>query len=737
MSTRATESRQIEHGVTNQPVAEIRHCGVRSLFALGTVVIGIKFAKLFVAFFSLSTPGGALRDIYSSWFVRISVAAVGGFLMGKILRPERKWRLAAFPMIVFFLAKVAQAIWERNSQLSYSWLVDAGKQFRLVFLVVISAVRMDLVFLGGFAILAYVSYLLTPSKYRQAWQIALAICSALLLLVSGLELAHYCKTGASWTGRMLGFFVLNMDSLWPLLRSELDLLSISALVAPILAGFAVLWMLRRWSCQLDLRFRSKMQAAFPLFLLVLLGVGFVHFRPVDHRFDRLMGNTYVVMSELLPWRNTGELEAMKRASSLPPVFDTSQTELRARSNGAPNPRNVIIVMLESARADSTSILKPELRNTPYLADFARRGAVILEMFAVIPRTAAAWVAVLEGIWPSTDEEMEPWTRSGQLRLRSLPTLLATRGYSSAFFTTTHLSFGYDRRLISNMNFQSVYDGDNLPNQGFEQPTAWGFEDRMMLEPSLNWVRRQRDDQRPFLLVLMTNVGHFDYKYPSSWQTRTFKTNDKDYGSYLNCLSYIDSVVGDFVKGLDELGVLQNSVIIILGDHGESFGEHGPHLHAMELYDEDLKVPAVLYADGLVPPGTVISGPRQQVDVFPTILDALRLTAENAILPGISLFKPVSPDRTLYFSAILNSQFTAMRSGGIKFIYNFGRIPTEVYEIDRDADERNDIAPTLPRSAIEGAEMDMLIWRERVSQAFGDRFNANRTPHEKSVSADTR
>ena len=242
----------------------------------------------------------------------------------------------------------------------------------------------------------------------------------------------------------------------------------------------------------------------------------------------------------------------------------------------------------------------------------------------------------------------------------------------------------------------------------------------MVQPSLDWVKQQRDKQSPFLLVMMTTVGHYDYRYPTTWKTRSFGVRDENYNRYLNCLSYVDSVMKDFMDGLEKLGVLHSSIVIILGDHGESFGEHGATAHSLDLYDETLRIPAIIHADGLVPPGTSIQGLRQEEDVLPTVVDALGLTLENATFSGTSLLKPVPADRTLYFSGALYSQATAMRKGGTKYIYNFGRIPTEVYAIDQDPKEQHDIASTLPHSAIEQAEMDLLVWRERVSRAYAAR-----------------
>jgi arylsulfatase A-like enzyme len=81
----------------------------------------------------------------------------------------------------------------------------------------------------------------------------------------------------------------------------------------------------------------------------------------------------------------------------------------------------------------------------------------------------------------------------------------------------------------------------------------------------------------------------------------------------------------------------------------SFGEHGARGRSLLVIDENVRIPCIIYADGLIPPGTSISGLRQEIDVLPTVFDALGLIAENATLPGTSLLKPVPVDRPLYFS----------------------------------------------------------------------------------------
>jgi lipoteichoic acid synthase len=695
------------------PTVERNSLIVQSTLALTLVILGIKVGKVLADFYS-ENPHAALGTVYSSWLVRLSVGICGVYLAGHVLWPRWKWKISVLPLILLVPAKLVLALVRGDPATAYVWLLEAGGQLWVAISIGLYVLRRDLIFLASFAVISYLAVTFLES-YRLG-RILLRTSVGLLLLVSGIELACYCKMGVTGTGHLLAYFLTNAASLWPMLRPELDIVSISALLAPVTAGFLTVWLISRSYARGSSSPARSLARAWPIVLSVFLAAEFVPVVPVDHRFDRFAGDTYLSLGDLLPWSGSTQLEAARQASRMPPLCDTTNAILRGRDSASASFRNVVIIMLESARASATSVGNPMLGNTPFLAEFAKRSAVVPEMYAVIPRTSAAWVAVLDGIWPSTDEEMAGWAQNGE-PLKSLPVLLATRGYSSAYFTSAHLSFGYDAPLIKKEQFGEVLDGDGLPNQGFEQPTFWGFEDRIMLEPSLSWVEQQRDRKNPFLLVMMTTIGHYDYKYPVAWQTQSFSASDVSYNSYLNCLSYVDSMLKGLIEGLDKLGVLRSSIVIILGDHGESFGEHGPRIHSLGVYEETLRIPAIIYADGLIPPGTLIPGLRQEVDVLPTVLDALGLTPENTNFPGTSFFRPVPADRTLYFSSSIYSHSVGMRKGGLKYIYNFGRTPTEVYAIDHDPGERHDIAATLPRSAIDKAEIDMLVWRERVSRAF--------------------
>jgi len=337
------------------------------------------------------------------------------------------------------------------------------------------------------------------------------------------------------------------------------------------------------------------------------------------------------------------------------------------------------------------------------------------MYAVIPRTAAAWLSILYGIYPSSNDLLDRWSMvpGGQARFKSLPKLLSEQGYATGWITATNSDFEHEQALINGFGFQWVQSGNTLAPPGLHPVNYDGFEDSIMVEPALSWASQQSAAGHPFFLAMMTNVGHDPYSFPSSWKRISFGTGNEKLENYFNCLAYIDAVLQDLIQGLDRHGLLKSSIVLILGDHGEALGEHGPRQHILAPYDEALKIPMIIYADGLIPPGSSINGLRQELDILPTVLDALGMQSEHLFVPGTSLLKPESADRKLYFSTSFYHGTLAMRTGPIKYIYNFDRTPTEVYDIEKDPAEQHDIAESIPESKRKDVVFDMLVWQERV------------------------
>ena len=556
-----------------------------------------------------------------------------------------------------------------------------------------------------------------PGKVVMAW-----ITVPALLLLS-LDLASFYKTGIFGTAQMLSFLIENARGSWFLLRDETDFTVALWFVCP-LAGLVLLPGLleRVWPVANGARMSWRKGAALvgsTVFLTVIPAP------PLPPEYARFANNSYFELSRDLLSRRNASSEIVSKASRGSLLFDARFTTAAA----APPHRNVVLIMLESVRASATGLYDPALENTPFLRELATRGAMIDEMYAVEPRTSAAWIALMQGIYPGDSDAFFYWEQLESRRHRavSLPRLLARYNYNTAFFLTTHLHLQNDQQVVNNLGFDLVvHDSDPQPanvayaldHLRFEKVNYFGMEDRVLLTPIAHWLDANQPKAQPFFMALMTNVGHYPYAPPKSWPIRQYTSSQlPQYNEYLNSIAYIDSYLRDVFALFEKRGLMQSTVFVVLGDHGESFGEHGPRLHFGQAYEEVLRIPGILYAPGLVAPGTRITGLRQQIDVMPTVLDLLGLKLTSGAMPGRSLLTAPDAKRKLYFSGVYEDSTLGRRDGDTKVLFNFGRTATEIFDLKSDPGERRNLASSLSAPEIKALEDDILLWRESVNRAL--------------------
>ncbi|MCE7901356.1 MAG: LTA synthase family protein [Gammaproteobacteria bacterium PRO9] len=560
---------------------------------------------------------------------------------------------------------------------------------------------------------------------RHRWPLLLVIP---LLLLLGLDLAHFLKTGLMGTDSMLAFLAQNAASTWFLLRTEIDAVAVAALLGPfLLLAFVPSAKPGQGNAGADTDPAWRFGLALLAITVLVASCPAIRFEPTYARFA---GNPLVQMADDLVLRRIhgmSSAEIERSARNQPLLFDP-----RLAVAGTTKPRrNVVIVMMESVRASSTGLYEASLGNTPFLRKMASGGALVEQMYAIEPRTSAAWIAILDGIDPGDGDMFFYW---GAREARhptavGLPKLLESQGYATGFFTATHLQLQNDQQLIDNFGFDHVVHHDEgadgpaphpaaLDASRFPKINAFGLEDRALLEPIAQWMDAQGRKGTPFLLTVMTNVGHYPYDVPADWPRHAYDGGaNAPYSAYLDSIAYIDDFVRRLYGLFEERGLAGNTIFVVLGDHGESFGLHGPRQHFGQAYEEVLRIPAVIRADGLIRPGTRIAGLRQQTDILPTILALLDLKVTAGKPAGQSLLAPADPKRKLYFSGVYEDSTLGLRSGNFKYLYNFGRTPLEVYDLGRDPLELNDLGGALPPGTRRAVEKELLVWRASVNRAL--------------------
>ena len=307
--------------------------------------------------------------------------------------------------------------------------------------------------------------------------------------------------------------------------------------------------------------------------------------------DTLLSLPAEVMA-LSNWRQNSVDDAAAMSSQVPLLDARPMVTARTSRTRA---LNVVVVMLESVRADATSVYSSDLSNTPFLADLSRESLVVDQMYAVVPRTSAAWVAILAGRYPANIEVTRRWAESAgrQPFEPSLPAFLRAQGYTSGYFSTATLHYENNADVIRALQFDKAVTREEIPAPASGAVSPFGWEDHANLEPINRWLDERSTQGSPFLLTVMTNVGHYPYIVPPGVVHRDYPSRNSMHLKYLNCIRYIDDYLRDLVDALRKRNLLENTVLIVLGDHGEEFFDHGNYGRGHGLYDEVLHIPMLI------------------------------------------------------------------------------------------------------------------------------------------------
>jgi lipoteichoic acid synthase len=178
-----------------------------------------------------------------------------------------------------------------------------------------------------------------------------------------------------------------------------------------------------------------------------------------------------------------------------------------------------------------------------------------------------------------------------------------------------------------------------------------------------------------------------YPYYASGQQKNYTPNDSTLNRYLNAVNHSDLVLGKIMEELKRTGLFESTLVVVIGDHGEAFGEHDQITHASKIYEENLHIPFILI-------NPAFKGERKteiggMVDVAPTIMNVLGFGSPKQ-WQGESLFV-LHPNKRTYFFCPWSDYLFGYREGNKKYIYNATKDKTEIYDLEKDPNEKNNIA----------------------------------------------
>jgi arylsulfatase A-like enzyme len=339
--------------------------------------------------------------------------------------------------------------------------------------------------------------------------------------------------------------------------------------------------------------------------------------------------------------------------------------------------NVLLVVLDTVRADRMSLYGYRRDTTPNLARLARRGVTFTQAHSTAPWTLPSHASMMTGLWPHQQSARLHGPLDGTHT--TLAQFLATHGYATAGFVANTTYCSAETGLARGF---AHYEDHDLSPEGILCTSALG---RRLIWPGLvgagQWLgydlrveirkdaaRMNRDllawlkttDKRPFFAFVNYLDAHSPYVPPASfdrhfgvtpesrddlsildrWFTldkATLSRRDIQLASdaYDDCLAYLDEQLGRLFDELDQGGVLGNTLVIVTADHGEQFGEHDLYCHASSLYEQEIHVPLLVILPGAGHAGHTVAEPVS-LRALPASVDAILDLDGIAPFPGQSL-----------------------------------------------------------------------------------------------------
>lgn len=413
--------------------------------------------------------------------------------------------------------------------------------------------------------------------------------------------------------------------------------------------------------------------------------------------------------------------------------------------------NILIFAIDSIRRDHMSCYEYPRLTTPHFDRLAARGVLFENAFSAYIPTTPAYSSILTGLDVISHQQVALGPK-GPLPKKhpTLPEILRKAGYKSA---VVGFDEGFYRGFDAYLNFEGWPAWEDRPARKAENLNAVAIPElERMHKSGKPWLLflRHMDPHAPYLppapydrmfyskdpcdkRLPNTMKPVFDFKpfgeFHKSWMPPGLRDKDYVIAQYDGEIAYMDACCQRIVTRLEELGCIEDTLIVITGDHGETLYDHEIYFDHHGLYEPTLVVPLIYYWPGRVPEGIRTRAYSLHQDLIPTVLDVagLKPYAKDVKFDGVSLkryFKNTSgsPRSEMYIT-----ECTWMRKHGWRTpLWKFwealepdfhGKPPVELYNLVEDPEESRNLAQQEPK-IVEQLRARMNEWIEERCRQTG-------------------
>lgn len=400
-----------------------------------------------------------------------------------------------------------------------------------------------------------------------------------------------------------------------------------------------------------------------------------------------------------------------------------------RGSDSPRKVNVVVLVLDQLRADQLHCYGNPRLTSPNIDRMAERGVRFSRFFTVASWTSPSFASLHTSLYPSRHGVTLFWRAGMPLIGKDTPMLAPTFKYQG-YYTTAFVNNGLAGWELTGRGFDEYYTGQESARDVNITERAAGngpYTAPSTAKHVLSWLD-QHKSQRFFLYVHFFEP-HSPYDPPP--EDDIFKSNAYPYMSdtgydiahaplkrlammgdqkaierlyelYDGKIHFVDRYVGEILDRLRNLGLEQNTLVVLTSDHGELLYSHPRDFLTFDhrsLYDADLHIPLIIAGPG-VPQGRAIDGLASNVDTAPTLLDLAGLPplpdAQGQSLVPMIQGKKESLNRYLYAEEDVAIPERSVRNERFKLIRNLWTGQEQLFDLKRDPDEQVDIAKKEPK-----------------------------------------
>ena len=361
---------------------------------------------------------------------------------------------------------------------------------------------------------------------------------------------------------------------------------------------------------------------------------------------------------------------------------------------AARPRNAIVIVMESVGTKYMSLYGSPYATTPTLDAESANSIVFDNYYANASHTFYSFRAINFSIYPGLPWSYAPW--AGRPMPPSLASVMRARGVQTVYLHNGDLDWGDERWLLQHDGYR---DAEGFADLGCKRLTSWGTEDRCLFDRLIKWI----DDHRgaPFFAVCWTDQTHDPYRLGPGIRPVDFfhgKAPEElphDLSNYLNVMHETDHQLARLFAALRERGLADDTLVVITGDHGESFRDpHEQRGHGLSVYEEEVKVPLMMWNPRLFAGGRRAAQTGAHVDLMPTVADVMGI-APSGGWQGRSLFDPGRPSRVFFLTNVGDYLF-GVRDGKWKYIFDSSGGKEMLFDLASDPTEHRNEADSSPQ-----------------------------------------